>query len=373
MVIWLAGGRGTWLGVVWLVWPAVRGSEWVFRPGGSGGCPWGCPPWGPVPWFHVLWRSSSGACAVACVMALAVAGVVTWRSGCHDGLRGVLGGSGGCTPFSLWGCTFLPLCRVRWPVGATWCGSCGARSVLRRRVLAGVCLEGSCGVDWGWVGAGPSVVACLSCVCALGRVRGGLVGAGWVAGADLLAGVQHMHPLSPSRSPNPPQPAAELPQGGGIPPDEAGGGQGGGGLRARGPGVALAGAGGGGCVWAARGTASAVLFVGGEGCEHGTALAGVAAPGGAGAAVAGAGGGGCLWVARGTRSAVLFVGGGKRGHGTVVACVAAPGGAEAVVAGAAGGGRVSVARGTGSAVLFVGGGGRGHGTRLACVAAPGGA
>ena len=112
--------------------------------------------------------SSSGACAVACVVALAVAGVVAWRLGCGGGLRGVLGGSpGGCSPFFPCGCTLLPLCGVRWSVGATRCGSCGIRSVLRRRVLAGVRLRGSRGVDLGWGGAGLSVVACPSCVCAL--------------------------------------------------------------------------------------------------------------------------------------------------------------------------------------------------------------
>ena len=112
--------------------------------------------------------SSSGASAVARVVALAVAGVIAWQLGCAGGLRGVLGGSpGGCSPFLPCGCTFLPLCGVRWPVGATRCSPCGVRSVLRRRVLAGVRLRGSCGVDWGWGGAALSVVACPSCVCAL--------------------------------------------------------------------------------------------------------------------------------------------------------------------------------------------------------------
>ena len=93
---------------------------------------------------------------------------------------------------------------------------------------------------------------------------GGLVGVGGGAGADLLEGVHHVHPFSPSRSPGSLHPTAELLQSGGRPPGEVGGGLGGGGVRARGPGVA-----GGG-----RGPA---------------AVAGVEAPGGAGAAVAGAG------------------------------------------------------------------------------------
>ena len=81
---------------------------------------------------------------------------------------GVLGGSlGGCSPFSPCGCALLPLCGVRWWVGVSWCGLCGVGSVLRRRALVGVRFRGSRGVSWGWGGAGPSVVACPSCVCAL--------------------------------------------------------------------------------------------------------------------------------------------------------------------------------------------------------------
>ena len=93
-------------------------------------------------------------------------------------------------------------------------------------------------------------------------LRGGLVGVGGGAGADLLEGVHHVHPFSPSRSPGPLHPAVELLQGGGRPPGEVGVGLGRGGVRARGPGLA-----GGG-----RGHA---------------AVAGVAVPGGAGAAMAG--------------------------------------------------------------------------------------
>ena len=95
-------------------------------------------------------------------------------------------------------------------------------------------------------------------------LRGGLVGVGGGAGAHLLEGVHHVHPFSPSHSPGPLHPAAELLQSGGRPPGEVGGGLGGGGVRARGPGVAGKG----------RGPA---------------AVAGVEAPGGAGAAVAGLG------------------------------------------------------------------------------------
>ena len=65
-----------------------------------------------------------------------------------------------------------------------------------------------------------------------GSFRGGLVWVGGGAGADLLEGVHHVHPFSPSRFPGPLHPAAELPQGGGRPPGEVGGGLGGGGLRA---------------------------------------------------------------------------------------------------------------------------------------------
>ena len=91
-VMWLAGGWGARLGVVWLVGSVLRGSRCAFRVGGSGGCPRGSPPWGTVPWSRVLWGSlplvlgvapvscsSSRACAAACVVALAAAGVVAWR------------------------------------------------------------------------------------------------------------------------------------------------------------------------------------------------------------------------------------------------------------------------------------------------------
>ena len=60
----------------------------------------------------------------------------------------------------------------------------------------------------------------------------GLVGVGGGAGAHLLEGVHHVHPFSPSRSPCPLHPAAELLQRGGRPPGEVGGGLGGAGVRA---------------------------------------------------------------------------------------------------------------------------------------------
>ena len=131
----------------------LRGSGCAVRVCGSGGCPRGCPPWGPVPWSHVRWgylppalgvaavsSSSSGAFAVACVVALAAAEDVAWRRGRGCQLRsGVLGGSfGGCSPFLPCGCALLPLREVCWSVGVSQCGSCGVRSVVRRRVLAGV-------------------------------------------------------------------------------------------------------------------------------------------------------------------------------------------------------------------------------------------
>ena len=53
------------------------------------------------------------------------------------------------------------------------------------------------------------------------------------AGADLLEGVHHVHPFSPSRSPGPLHPAAEFRQGRGRPPVEVGGSLGGGGSSSR--------------------------------------------------------------------------------------------------------------------------------------------
>ena len=53
-VMWLAGGWGARLGVVWLVGSVLRGSWCAVQVVGSGGCPRGCLPWGPVPWSRVL-------------------------------------------------------------------------------------------------------------------------------------------------------------------------------------------------------------------------------------------------------------------------------------------------------------------------------
>ena len=69
-------------------------------------------------------------------------------------------------------------------------------------------------------------------------LRGGLVGVGGGAGAHLLEGMHHVHPILPSRSPGPLHPASEVLQSGGRPPGEVGGGLGREGVRARGPGVA---------------------------------------------------------------------------------------------------------------------------------------
>ena len=52
-------------------------------------------------------------------------------------------------------------------MGVSRCGGWGVRSVLWRRVLAGVRFRVSRGVSWGRGGAGRSVVAWPSCVCAL--------------------------------------------------------------------------------------------------------------------------------------------------------------------------------------------------------------
>ena len=43
-VMWLAGGLGARLGVVWLVGSVLRGSGFAVRVGGSGWCPQGRPP-----------------------------------------------------------------------------------------------------------------------------------------------------------------------------------------------------------------------------------------------------------------------------------------------------------------------------------------
>ena len=61
---------------------------------------------------------------------------------CAVALRGAIRVSlSVCIPLPLCWCTLAPLCGDRWSVRATRCGSCRVRSVLRRRVLAGVRLR----------------------------------------------------------------------------------------------------------------------------------------------------------------------------------------------------------------------------------------
>ena len=174
--------------MVWVVGSVLPGSGCAVRVGGSGGCPRGCPPWGPVPWSRVLSgslplvlgvaavsSSSSGACAVACPVALAAAAVVAWRRGRGGWLRGSILGDylGRCSPFFPCGGALLPLCGVRWSVGVSWCGSCGVRSVVRPRVLAGLrllrlglgrCWSFRCGVPFLCVR--PSSRRCALSLCA---------------------------------------------------------------------------------------------------------------------------------------------------------------------------------------------------------------
>ena len=56
---------------------------------------------------------------------------------------------GGCSPYSGCGCALPPLCGFRWLVGVCRCVPYGVRSVLWRRVLAGLRLWGSHSVRWG--------------------------------------------------------------------------------------------------------------------------------------------------------------------------------------------------------------------------------
>ena len=87
-VMWLPGGWGARCGVAWLVGSVLRGSGCAARVLGSGGRPRGCPPWGAVHWSRVLWgllplvlgvAAVFSSCSGACMVALAVAGVVVRR------------------------------------------------------------------------------------------------------------------------------------------------------------------------------------------------------------------------------------------------------------------------------------------------------
>ena len=251
-------------------------------------------------------------------------------------------------------CRSVPLCPLPSPCPCPFPSRCGGGGVGGVAAGPGLGVGGLEPLAEGSGGVGGAEALDrvpeegLPCRLRHDGLRGGLVGVGRGAGAHLLEGVHHVHPFSPSRSPGPLHPAAELLQSGGRPPGEVGGGLGGGGVRARGPGVA-----GGG-----RGPA---------------AVAGLEAPGGAGAAVAGAGDGGRVRATGGAGGPVGPVGGGGGGHGAAVVCLAAPGGAGAAVAGTGGGGRVRAEGGTGGPVGLVGGGGGGHGAAVARVVAPGGA
>ena len=128
--------------------------------------------------------------------------------------------------------------------------------------------EGLGGVGWAEALDGVPEEG-FSCRLRHGSLQGGLIGVGRGAGADLLEGVHYVHPSSPSCSPGPLHPAAELPQSGDGPPGEVGGGLGGGGFRAQGPGAAVAGAGGEGWVRAAGGTGRSVRLVGGGSIDLG--------------------------------------------------------------------------------------------------------
>ena len=75
-VMWLAGGSGAVLCVVWLVGSVLRGSGCAVPVVGSGGCPQGCPPWGPVPWSRALWGSLPLVLGVAAVSSSSSGGCV---------------------------------------------------------------------------------------------------------------------------------------------------------------------------------------------------------------------------------------------------------------------------------------------------------
>ena len=179
-----------------------------------------------------------------------------------------------------------------------------------------------------------------------GGLKGCLVGVGGGTGEDFLEGVDHVHSLTPARSPGPLHPAAELPRGGADHQARWVGARGAEGLEYEVLERQWLGLGVGGCVSSARGTGSSEPFVGGGGRGHGTAVARLVALGGAGAAVAGAGGWGCVSVAWGTGIAVPFVGGGGGGHGTWVARAVALCGTG--TAGAGSWGVVAAPRGAGA-------------------------
>ena len=176
--MWLAAGRGARLGVVWLVGPAFLGSGWVFRPGGSGGCPLGCTPWGPVSWFQVLLGSLPlGVRQVLCGgvprpprVRLVPPGPVP-RPSCRP-------------PFWLpWPCPFLLRCLCRCVCGGPCCG--------RGRCLAIRVLwwAARCSRRLPLVGVAPSPrVGVPSCPCAGSGGRWTQPGAGRAASGPCCRG-----------------------------------------------------------------------------------------------------------------------------------------------------------------------------------------
>ena len=127
--VWLAGGWGVRLGVGWLAGSLLCGSGCAARAGGSGRCPRGCPRWGPVLWSCFLWGSlplALGAVAApyfssgACVVALAVAGVVAGGEGVVVGCAAVFSAapSVGVAPSPGVGVPSFPRPSPSWPMGS---------------------------------------------------------------------------------------------------------------------------------------------------------------------------------------------------------------------------------------------------------------
>ena len=209
--MWLAGGWAAPLGVVWLLVSVLRGALWAAWPGELGGCPRGCPPWGPVPWNRVLWGSLPlGVCRVLvgrvswpprvcwvpsgpvplplcrfpswvsrpCPLPpLVPVPLPVWWPLLWPGLS--FGGEGvvvGCAAVFSAAHSVGVASSPRVGVPSVPCAGSGGRWSQAGAVHAasGPCCGGASwrvctirgwrGVRWGWGGAGPSSVACPSCL-----------------------------------------------------------------------------------------------------------------------------------------------------------------------------------------------------------------
>ena len=240
----VSGGWWVCAGVIRKVYDSCLGGAcWGVRPRESCGVRWGwgragpsvvvCPSWvwvvapAVVPSFSVP-RSPllplPGPWVVSCPHVVSLGALSFWAPATHLGR--LVAPLPECPLLSL--ALPLPL-PFPFPVWWWWDGGGGADGPGLEVGGLEPLAEGLAGVG-GAEALDRIAEEGLPCRLRHDGFRGGPVGVRAGAGAHLLEAVHHVHPFSPSRSPDPLHPAAELLQSGGRPPNEVGGGPGGVGL-----------------------------------------------------------------------------------------------------------------------------------------------